>query len=62
MSIGILVIRFAYTISLFIPSKRINDFIFAKCTVRVLTSFMSLLLAVSIPMVPTTYKNDHFNP
>ena len=50
MSRGILVIWFANTISLFIPSKRINDFI------------MSLLIAVSTPTVATAYKNDHFHP
>ena len=62
---GILVIRFGNTISLLIPSKRNNDFIFAKCTVRVSTSFMSLLLAVSTPTVATAIQksnNDHFHP
>ena len=40
-------IKFANTSSLFIPSKPNDNYILAKCTVRVSTSFMSLLLAVS---------------
>ena len=43
--------------SLFIPSKENDDFILAKCTVRVSTSFMSLFLAVSTRTVNTAYKN-----
>ena len=50
------VIKFANTSSLFIPSKQNDNFILAKCTVRVSTSFMSLLLAVSTPTVNTAYK------
>ena len=42
--------------SLFIPSKENDDFILAKCTVRVSTSFMSLFLAVSTRTVTTAYK------
>ena len=58
-------IKFAYTSSLFIPSKRNDNFSLAKCTVRVSTSFMSLLLAVSTRTVTTAYRksnNDHFHP
>ena len=50
------VIKFANTGSLFIPSKQNDNFILAKCTVRVSTSFMSLLLAVSTRTVNTAYK------
>ena len=42
--------------SLFIPSKENDNFILAECTVRVSTSFMSLLLAVSTRTVATAYK------
>ena len=59
------VIKFAYTSSVFIPSKRNDNFSLAKCTVRVSTSFMSLLLAVSTRTVTTAYRksnNDHFHP
>ena len=58
-------IKFANTSSLFILSKPNDNYILAKCTVRVSTSFMSLLLAVS-----TRYghyciqknNNDGFHP
>ena len=59
------VIKFAYTSSLLISSKRNDNFSLAKCTVRVSTSFMSLLLAVSTRTVTTAYRksnNDHFHP
>ena len=60
------VIKFAYTSSLFIPSKQNDNFSLAKCTVRVSTSFMSLLLAVSTRTAVTTANrksnNDHFHP
>ena len=49
-------IKFANTSSLFIPSKQNDNFIVAKCTVRVSTSFISLLLAVSTRTVTTAYK------
>ena len=58
-------IKFAYTSSLFIPSKQNDNFSLAKCTVRVSTSFMSLLLAVSTQTVTTAYiksNNDNFHP
>ena len=51
--------------SLFIPSKQNDNFSLVKCTVRVSTSFMSLLLAVSTRTVTTANRksnNDHFHP
>ena len=62
---GKLVIKFANTSSLFIPSKRKDHFIVAKCTVRVSTSFMSLLLAVSTRYGHNCIQksnSDHFHP
>ena len=59
------VIKFAYTCSLLIPSKQNDNLSLAKCAVRVSTSFMSLLLAVSTRTVTTAYiksNNDHFHP
>ena len=58
-------IKFAYTSSLFIPSKQNDNLSLAKCAVRVSTSFMSLLLARSTRTVTTAYiksNNDHFHP
>ena len=49
-------ITFANTSNLFIHSKRNDNFILTKCTVRVSTSCMSLLLAVSTRTVTTAYK------
>ena len=53
ISEGKQVIKFA---SLFIPSKPNDHYILAKSTVRVSTSFMSLLLAVSTRTVTTACK------
>ena len=50
------VIKFANTSGSFIPRKLSDNFILAKCTVQVSTSFMTLLLAVSTRTVTTAYK------
>ena len=50
------VIKLANTGSLLIPSKRNDNFILAKCTVRLVRQVVCQLLAVSTRTVTTAYK------